>query len=277
VHLYTYLALLLSFSHQVDTGASFVGHPVTRAWWTALWVGTLATVLGARLGLPLYRSLRHRVKVVAVTPEGPGTVSVLLEGHRLDRLPVAGGQFFQWRFLRRGLWWQAHPYSLSSVPRDDRMRITVKDLGDHSRRLARIKPGTRVALEGPYGVFTPDARRRNRLLLIGAGVGSAPIVSLLQDLPRKADVVVITRASSPDELVLSDDLRHEARHRGARLIELPGPRERVVLDAAALRRHVPDLAAREAYVCGPESFTAAVERELRAAGVRHVHFESFTF
>src|SRR4051794_8591572 len=40
VHLYTYLALFLSFSHQVDTGASFVGHPVARLWWTALWLGT---------------------------------------------------------------------------------------------------------------------------------------------------------------------------------------------------------------------------------------------
>ena len=50
-------------------------------------------------------------------PEGPGVVSVVLRGRRLDRLPVAGGQFFQWRFLRRGLWWQAHPYSLSAAPR----------------------------------------------------------------------------------------------------------------------------------------------------------------
>src|SRR5919107_5532421 len=33
VHLYTYLALFLSFSHQVDTGASFVGHQTARTWW----------------------------------------------------------------------------------------------------------------------------------------------------------------------------------------------------------------------------------------------------
>src|SRR4051812_39568891 len=39
VHLYTYLALLLSFSHQVVTGASFVGHAWARTWWTALWIG----------------------------------------------------------------------------------------------------------------------------------------------------------------------------------------------------------------------------------------------
>src|SRR4051794_31909049 len=50
VHLYTYLALFLSFSHQVNTGASFVGHPSARFWWTALWLATLALVLVARVG-----------------------------------------------------------------------------------------------------------------------------------------------------------------------------------------------------------------------------------
>src|SRR3954451_17005489 len=110
VHLYTYLALFLSFSHQIHTGASFVGHGLATAWWTALWAGTLATVVAARIGLPIWRSLRHDVRVVGITPEGPGVVSVLMRGRRLDRLPVAGGQFFQWRFLGRSMWWQAHPY-----------------------------------------------------------------------------------------------------------------------------------------------------------------------
>jgi DMSO/TMAO reductase YedYZ heme-binding membrane subunit len=95
VHLYTYLALFLSFSHQVDTGASFVGHPLARFWWTALWLGTLGVVIAARIGLPVWRSLRHRVRVVETKQEGPGVVSILLRGRRLDRLPVAGGQFLQ--------------------------------------------------------------------------------------------------------------------------------------------------------------------------------------
>ena len=142
VHLYTYLALFLSFSHQIDTGASFVGHPA-RALLVdgAVARDARASSSAARIGLPVWRSLRHRVRVVGVTPEGPGVVSILLRGRRLDRLPVAGGQFFQWRFLRRGLWWQAHPYSLSAAPAGDLLRITVKDLGDHSAGLARRRPG----------------------------------------------------------------------------------------------------------------------------------------
>jgi ferredoxin-NADP reductase len=279
VHLYTYLALFLSFSHQVDTGASFVGHPVARMWWTVIWVGTLATVIVARIGLPVWRSLRHRVRVVAVTPEGPGTVSVLLQGHHLARLPVVGGQFFQWRFLQRGMWWQAHPYSLSAAPAGDRLRITVKDLGDHSRGLAGLKHGTRVAIEGPYGVFTPDARRSDRLVLVGAGVGSAPILAILQDLPLSTDVIVLLRASTAEELILRHEIAGEVQRRGGRLVELPGPRTHVPLDAQMLRAVVGDLRGREAYVCGPEGFTHAVVDSLTRARVPadRIHFESFAF
>src|SRR4051794_35439153 len=211
VHLSTYVALVLSFSHQVDTGASFVGPPVARFWWTALWLGTLAVVVASRVALPVWRSLRRQIRVVAVTPAGPGVVTVRLRGRRLDRLPVAGGQFFQWRFLRRGLWWQAHPYSLSAAPAGDELRITVKALGAHSRTLARLEAGPRVAIEGPYGTFTADAASADRLLLIGAGVGTVPVLALLQELALAADVTVLLRASTDAELVLRDEVADEIR------------------------------------------------------------------
>ncbi len=279
VHLYSYLALFLSFSHQVDTGASFVGHPAARTWWTALWVGTLALVLVSRLGLPVWRSLRHRLKVVGVTAEGPDTYSVLLRGRRLDRLPVAGGQFLQWRFLRRGMWWQAHPYSLSAAPTARHLRITVKLLGDHSAELSRLRPGTRVAIEGPYGVLTADTRHSDRVLLVGAGVGITPIRALLDELPDDADVVTVLRGSTHDDLVLRHEFAHELGRRGGRLHELVGPRELVPLDRAALTELVPDIAERDVYLCGPEAFQDALVAAATAAGVpdSHVHHESFSF
>ena len=278
VHLYTYLALLVSFSHQVNTGASFVGHPAARAWWTALWVGTLATVVVSRIGLPVWRTVRHRVRVVSVRTEGPGTHSILLEGRRLDRLPVAGGQFLQWRFLVPDLWWQAHAYSLSAVPTADRMRITVKDLGDHSAALAQVRPGTRVAIEGPYGVFTPDARTGDRVLLIGAGVGATPVRALLEDLPEGADVVVVLRGSTAEDLVHRDEFRALVAQRGGQMHELIGSRTDVPLDADALRALVPDVRRRDVYVCGPDGVTAAVVAAARDAGVREaaLHYETFT-
>jgi ferredoxin-NADP reductase len=235
-------------------------------------------VLVARVGLPVWRSVRHRLAVVAVTPEGPDTFSVLLRGRRLDRLPVAGGQFLQWRFLRRGLWWQAHPYSLSAAPTGRHLRITVKDLGDHSSALAGLAPGTRVGIEGPYGAFTADRRHGDRVLLIGAGVGITPIRALLEELPEDADVEVLVRGSRPEDLVLRDEVAEHVRRRGGRLHELVGPREAVRLDHTALTGLVPDIARRDVYLCGPEPFQDALVAAARQAGVpaSHLHHESFT-
>ena len=66
------------------------------------------------------------------------------------------GQFLLWRFLAPGHVWSAHPYSLSAAPDHGRLRITVKDAGDHSAALAHLRPGTPVIAEGPFGHFTLD-------------------------------------------------------------------------------------------------------------------------
>jgi ferredoxin-NADP reductase len=206
-------------------------------------------------------------------------VSLVARGRALGRLPFSGGQFVQLRVLRRGLWWQAHPYSLSALPRNGRLRLTVRDAGDFSRALTKLEPGTRLALEGPYGAFTKHARHDDGLLLVGAGVGVAPIVALLEDLPGGTDVEVIVRASSEDELVLRDEVRALAARHGAGLHELVGPRELVRLDAGALAELVPDVHARDLYVCGPDGFmTTTVDAAVTAgADPGRVHWERFAF
>jgi ferredoxin-NADP reductase len=136
-----------------------------------------------------------------------------------------------------------------------------------------------VALEGPYGAFTADAASADRVLLIGAGVGTAPVLALLQELPRAVDVTVLLRASTAAELVLREEVADEVRRRGGRLFEAVGSRDRVRLDATALRRLAPDLREREVYLCGPEALSRALVAELRRAGVPEdrIHFESFAF
>ncbi|MCW3002326.1 MAG: ferric reductase [Conexibacter sp.] len=279
VHLYTYLALFLSFSHQIGTGASFVGNPAATLFWKTLFWGTAATVVACRIALPVWRSLRHHVKVARVVPAGPGMFTVVLEGRKLHRLPIAGGQFLQWRFLTPGMWWQAHPYSLSAAPDRRHLQITVKALGDHSAALASLPPGTRVAIEGPYGAFTTDHRTSDKVLLIGAGVGTTPIHALLQELPQEADVVAVLRASRAAELALREEIGEELGHRRGAVHELVGSRDGIDLSAAGLLRLVPDLAERDVFICGPDGFTSSVVGAARAAGVPagQLHHETFDF
>jgi predicted ferric reductase len=279
IHLYMYLALALSFSHQIANGAAFVGHPLTRAVWAILWSATAGTVLVFRLLMPLGRSVWHGLRVVAVQEEGPGVVSIVCSGRRVDRLGIAGGQFFQWRFLTKGMWWQAHPYSLSAMPQGPYLRVTVKALGDHSAQLGRMKAGTRIAIEGPYGAFTKHSSWGRKVLLVGAGVGVTPVRALLEDFDANSDVVVVTRASSTEELLFQGEIRSLVSESGWQLHELVGSRREHPLDARHLRRMVPDIRSRDVYVCGPEQLADSVSSACRTLGVpeERLHHEQFAF
>jgi predicted ferric reductase len=279
IHLYTYLALALAFSHQLANGVAFVGHPLTRALWSILWAATAGMVLVFRVLTPLARSAWHGLRVVGVHEEAPGVVSIVCSGRHVDRLGVAGGQFFQWRFLSPGMWWQAHPYSLSAMPQRGHVRVTVKALGDHSTKLSHLPLGTRVAIEGPYGSFTRHARGTDKVLLVGAGVGLTPVRALLEDLDQAVDVVVLSRASTPEQLLFQGEVRSLVQGRGGRLYELVGPRHQHPLDYRQLWRMIPDIGERDVYVCGPESLNQAVAGAARRLGVpdSRIHCEQFEF
>lgn len=279
-HLYSYLAVALAFLHQVRYGQAFVGHPWATAFWSALYVVSLGSLVVFRWGLPLARSLRHDLRVTRVVRDSPDSVTVHLTGRRLDRLPGSGGQFYNWRFAIPRLWWQAHPYSLSAAPDGRSLRITVKDLGDHSAAMARLKPGTRAFIEGPYGALTAEHRLTDSVVLVAGGVGITPIRAILDDLPPHARVEVLYRAPRPEAVLLHQELDAIARSRpNTRVRYLVGTRREFPLDARWLVWLVPWIQQGDVYVCGPEDMEAAIvtAAEVLRVPPERVHTESFTW
>ncbi|MHB2029017.1 MAG: ferredoxin reductase family protein [Acidimicrobiales bacterium] len=277
MHLLMYAALILSFAHEVALGPSFVRHPIARDSWIAAWIVGALLILVYRVGVPVYRSVRHKLRVVEVRPEGPGVVSVILEGKELERLVISGGQFFEWRFLTKGMWWQAHPFTVSSLPQPPYLRLTIKGAGDYSRAIASVRRGTKVALEGPYGAFTVHAQRRRQVLLIAGGVGVTAVRALLEELPPRSRPVVVLRASSEEELLLAGEVDELVRHRKGVTHHLIGSRDAVPMDMIA--RRVPDIAKRDVYVSGSESFVRDVVAMATRAGVAKeaLHQEAYSF
>jgi predicted ferric reductase len=277
VHLLAYAGIALGWFHQIPTGNELVLDTVAADYWRALYVATLAFLVVFRLLVPLVAAVSCGLRVAEVTPEGPGVVSIRIEGRRLPK--AQPGQFFLWRFLTWDRCWTAHPFSLSRAPDGRSLRITVKALGDHSERLASVPAGTRVLAEGPFGVFTEAARRRERILLVAGGIGITPIRALMEQV--RGDATVIYRVVRDDDVIFRAELERIAAQRGIALRIVAGDHATDegarLLDADHLRELVPDLGDRDVYVCGPPAMTDAMLQRLRDAGVprRHIHAERF--
>ena len=282
LHFYTYLAIALAFSHQFANGAEFMTNLSARIFWAALYIAVFAALVWYRIIVPLVKNSRHQLRVVSVMAESPTALSVLVTGEHLEELAAQPGQFFRWRLLTKGLWWASNPYSLSA-PADPRMlRFTVKYLGDHSKALARLTPGTRVFAEGPYGTFTGSRRTQRRVLLIAAGVGITPLRALYESIwAWPGDLALIYRESDPSEVLFRRELETIAAARKAKLDIIVGSRAQLggdPLSAPSLAR-IPGIAENDIYVCGPDAMEESVVRALRSLGVprRQIHTESFTF
>ncbi|MEV4703033.1 ferric reductase-like transmembrane domain-containing protein [Actinoplanes sp. NPDC049316] len=290
LHLYAYLGVGLALPHQLWTGTDFVGSAASTAYWWTLYAVSAGAVLVYRAGVPVWRNWRHRLVVSHVKPEGPGLTSVYLTGRALHTLPARAGQFFQWRFLDGPGWSRSHPYSLSATPNGRMLRITVKDLGDGSARVASLRPGTRALIEGPYGKLTGETYTGGPVVLLACGIGVTPLLSLLGDLPyAPGEATLIYRARTGAQAAFRSELDWFAAHRGVRIVYLLGPRATRASwlpaqyadhgDAEALSRIAPRIADSHVYVCGPDAWTQAARTAAAGAGVApgRLHTELFSW
>jgi ferredoxin-NADP reductase len=281
LHVLTYGAVASAFMHQIQNGQMFIEHPLNRAYWIGLYAAMAFSVMLWRFALPVVRSLRHGLRVERVIQESPGVYSVIMKGRNLVKLGAEGGQFFEWRFLTRGHFLVAHPYSLSAAPTASYLRITVKGLGDHSRSLAAVKVGTRVFLEGPYGVFKAGWARGKHVVLIGGGIGVTPVRALLDEFKESKSIDFIYRAVSEDDLALKDELDQIAAgsHGAVRLHYVVGTPQEYPMDAAHLLALVPQVRQSDIYACGPVPLVNAVIKTAHDLGIAsdRVHYEHFEF
>jgi predicted ferric reductase len=281
LHLSSYLILLLGYGHQFADGQELANGGFGTWYWIALYAIVVAAALWGRLIGPIAFNVRHRLRVVEVVAEGKDMVSIYVSGHALEDLRAKAGQYFRWRFLTSGCWWQAHPFSLSAAPNARWLRLTVKVVGDHTEDLQYLEPGVRVFAEGPSGMFTADRRVKPRALLIAGGSGIAPIRALLEDLPPGA--AVIYRAGRAEDIVFRDELDWLAQRRGATVSYVLGSRDdpwpRHVFTPRGLREIAPDVRRRDIYLCGPQGLVDASLKTLRRLRVprRQIHLDPFEF
>lgn len=231
--------------------------------------------------------------VVGVRPESPTVSTVTLAPLRGRHRPnkrdskFRPGQFGWFRLSRRPGY--DHPYSFSSSAHDaHRVQISVKRGGRFSENLARSPRGRSVYVDGPHGNFSPPEYAPG-IVLIGAGVGMTPMMSILRTAADRRDrrpYRLIQSAESPHELLFYDEINSLRDHLNlevTRLITRPHPqwKGRVGhIDLVLLHQVLPGQPLRgkqEFFICGSPSMINDTAAALAHVGVPNsrIHTERF--
>jgi predicted ferric reductase len=282
IHLSVYAAILLAFAHQAAVGGTLGGSAAFRSYWFSLYAFAFGNLIIYRFGSPAFNYWRQRFYVERIVPEGADAASVYIKGRNLPRFPVKAGQFMILRFLAKGYWVEAHPFSLSVAPNPDFLRVTIKNVGDFTARVRDIPVGTRVLIDGPHGAFVEKDQNASKYLLAAGGIGITPLRSLAEYLLAQGkDVILLYSARTAGKLVYKDELEELAKNYPERFrleyyLTQEGGRR---LDQATIGLAVPDTGERTAYVCGPPGFIKAVKRCLLELGInnKNIHYEKFSF
>lgn len=287
IHLLSYAAVLVAVPHQLSVGGVLAEGTWQRTYWIILYVLAFAAVACFRFAVPIVRSFRHGIRVAGIENVATGVYSIHLTGRDLDHLRINGGQYAIWRFWSAGTWWHAHPISFSAVPTDTSARITVRELGAGTARLSRLRPGTPVSIEGPYGVFTDVTRTSPHLAIIAAGIGVTPARALLEHSSlAPGEATLLLRGTDENQNYLWDETIALATASRGRAYTMTGRRPATLdtwMSADDYRRGVtlgstfPDLASSDLYICGPQAWSDLVVADAQAAGLRdeQIHVERF--
>lgn len=281
-HLLTYLAIGLALTHQLGTGDLRDGWPLY--YWYILNFGVFGFVLLYRFVRPLMRFFYHRFTVDKVVQETYDTWSVYITGRHMEHFVFESGQYINITFLRKDMWY-THPFSFSEAYNGSNIRITIKALGDYTKKISTITPGTRVIIDGPLGLFTKEKAEREKFFFIAGGIGITPIRAILESLAlEKRDAIVLYGNKSERDIAFKQEL--DAIHDYAPSIVvhhiLGTPTsgfESGFIDKEKIVRLVPDFYAREVFLCGPPVMMNLMVEHLKGLGFdgQHIHYEKFSF
>lgn len=253
------------------------------------WLQPIGIVMAAMIAAGAVASVRVLANRVGVHRTTTGRIASLTHYPELRVLETAlvmeqgwpGHRPGQFAFFTADRKEGAHPYTIASAwdPRERRITVITKALGDHTRRLPeRLKVGDPVTVEGPYGCFT-FADRCQRQIWIGGGIGITPFIARMKHLaqvPGREHAIDLFHPTADHSLRAIDNLRADAEAADVRLHVLVDARDGL-LSGARLRKAVPDWKDASIWFCGPAALGQALRRDLEAHGMSPGDFHQELF
>ncbi len=291
--LHNLLAILLLAAgtiHAFLSGRDLASRPMQIIFALLLAASALSYIVHKLIG-PAHRK-NHSHEVLSVQAENPRVWTLkFAPGSTAKPLRHLPGQF-QFITLRRGrdLPVEEHPFTISSAGTGDTHASTIKESGDYTAGIGKIRPGDRAAVQGPFGRFSyllfPDEKD---LVFIAGGIGITPFVSMLRHMQSSGSelsVLLLYANRTVDDITFREELETMSGEKNPRLkvihvLESPPPdwrQERGRIDREMIARYLEGPASGKAfYFCGPPAMMRQMIVAARSLGARrrHLHWERF--
>ncbi|MEI8364529.1 MAG: ferric reductase-like transmembrane domain-containing protein [archaeon] len=277
-HLFTYLVIILAFSHQIENGMDLYSNNAFLVYWYVLYIIIIGLLVVYRFLVPIYNYYVHRFVVSRVVKENQDIVSIYIRGNKLNRFKFKAGQFGIFRFLDK-TFYEAHPFSFSRAHSEIELRISIKNLGDFTSKVHEIKRGTPIIIEGPLGTFHKDRIKHKNVVLIAGGIGITPIRSLIEELTLdpSREITLIYSVKDDKDIVFREELNSlkEKNHNHY----YHSSNKFGHLNEDKLRNVILNPTTTDFFVCGPPGMTNHIIKLLKRMGVskKRIHHEKFSF
>jgi predicted ferric reductase len=290
-HLHNVVAFLLlglAFLHSLALGNDFEIN-AARIVWGALPLIAWSAWFYGRLARPWFSGCSS-YSVVSLAPETPQVWTLTLEPHVNRPLHYAPGQFLFLRLHGSSVLPEEHPFSIASSPSPDGLiSLTIKEIGDFTSTVGRIKPGDLAAVHGPFGRFSHVFHSNDDdLVFVAAGIGITPLMSMLRYMRDRRDsrrVLLVYANRGAADIAFRSELEsiESAGFPALKTIHIlsrppkgwVGPIGR--LDTERLRSLCGGFSGKAFFICCPPMMTSGLIRGLRVAdvGPGRIHADYF--
>jgi predicted ferric reductase len=257
-------------------------HALVAITWVQIFfiIGTVSYLYTELFGGFFKKFLPYKVEAVN-HPNGSST-EVILRAKKESIQRHRAGQFLFVRFPDDKILNESHPFTISSAPREDVLRVTIKASGDFTRHLfSNLQAGAVAVVEGAYGMFDYKTGGPKQIWVAG-GIGVTPFLSFIRDMNGNLehDVDFYYTVRHREESIFVDEIEAAAK-KNPRLkihIRFSSTVGSLTVDEIA-KNTGGNISGHHVYMCGPLPMVQAFQKKFLEAKVpaANIHFEEFNF
>ena len=289
VHRLSVLAVVAIFAHMMSI--EFVRSNTLLSILSALYV---VLAVGGYIGSKVANRLLPKYVLRNSSQQNPTVFGLEFEPQKGTLMSYEPGQYVFVRFLNSELSKESHPFSISSAPESNRttLQVMIKNSGDYTSQINKLKTGDIATLEGPYGCFM-DSKTANAdtpLVMLAGGIGITPILSILRSQIEKQvsrRIILVWGLTSQKDLLQLNELQQMKQQNDNFSYHITFSKELVdffdygQISQEYLQSIGVDTLYREAdfFICGPDPMMNSMKKILsdHQVLVNNVHIEEFSF